>query len=375
VQELPENALAALQRSILFQPDFPKRARLTFSEFVSLSEAQRQEVQDRSLVAIQQARSVVRTIDHHIAVLAHARYAPAVPTLVELWNDCALVPVRTQVGHALLTMQLPQAAHALEALLDDYETFSRHMAIRAVFSRNPDRAYDRFEVRILQASTIDPVPAEILDLLAPHAFGRDGPIWFDGARAMLDRDIRWLDLCARFRRHAHLGSTARNVLRYAPSKARDEALARARLDEQRAPQPLPAVTTARNGTLLSRYKAGEFEAVWREIREVAAIGGEFRQEVIEVAAATIQRVAQNANLVAERLEARGWKPLSGELVGLRTQPTASDDQVIHKIEEISGALLPPSFAGFLETRRRHQLGLGLPYRGRGAQSWRWVAIG
>jgi hypothetical protein len=246
----------------------------------------------------------------------------------------------------LLTIQSLEAIDALESLLDDYDWFSRLMAIKAVFSRDPDKAYDRFEARFLQATAADPVPAEILHFLAPWSFSRDGPSWRDGARELLDRDIRWLDLCARFRRHARLGRSARDVLRYAPSQGRDEALARARLDEQRTPDPLPAVTTARNGTLLSRYKAGEFQAVWREIREVGAVGEDFRQEVIEVAVATMQRVAQNADLISGRLKAQGWKPLSGDLVGLRTQPTASDDQVIRRIEDISGALLPPSLLAF-----------------------------
>ncbi len=42
----------------------------------------------------------------------------------------------------------------------------------------------------------------------------------------------------------------------------------------------------RDGMLLKRYCAGEFDEVWREIRSYQSIDGEFRDEVMEVADAT-----------------------------------------------------------------------------------------
>jgi hypothetical protein len=74
----------------------------------------------------------------------------------------------------------------------------------------------------------------------------------------------------------------------------------------------------RDGSLLKRYCAGEFDQVWREIRSHVRIEGEFRDEVMEIAEATMRRVAQNADLITERLQAVGWPALSSEYQDLRT---------------------------------------------------------
>src|SRR6266700_1509106 len=74
----------------------------------------------------------------------------------------------------------------------------------------------------------------------------------------------------------------------------------------------------RDGSLLKRYCAGEFDQVWREIRSHVRIEGEFRDEVMEIAEATMRRVAQNADLITERLQAVGWPALSSEHQDLRT---------------------------------------------------------
>lgn len=102
----------------------------------------------------------------------------------------------------------------------------------------------------------------------------------------------------------------------------------------------------RDGTLLKRYCAGEFDQVWREIRSNASIGGEFRNEVMEVADATMRRVAHNADLLAERLQAIGWHALLAEYQGLRTPPKSSDEAVFSRIAEISGAPVPPTLLAF-----------------------------
>lgn len=102
----------------------------------------------------------------------------------------------------------------------------------------------------------------------------------------------------------------------------------------------------RDGTLLKRYRAGEFDQVWREIRTYPSIEGEFREEVMEIADATMQRVVQNADLVASRLQAIGWQVLSSQDQSLRTPPKSSDEAVFSRIVEMSGAPIPPTLLAF-----------------------------
>lgn len=103
------------------------------------------------------------------------------------------------------------------------------------------------------------------------------------------------------------------------------------------------MNTGRMGDLIGRYRSGEFEAVWREIRSQGSVDGEFRQEVMEVAEETMRRVARNADLLTERLQAEGWQALSGEL---RTPPSSDDSDVFERIEQITEGPLPPSLYAF-----------------------------
>jgi hypothetical protein len=102
----------------------------------------------------------------------------------------------------------------------------------------------------------------------------------------------------------------------------------------------------RDGSLLKRYCAGEFDQVWREVRSHVRIEGEFRDEVMEIADATMRRVAQNADLITERLQVVGWQALSSEYQDLQTPPKPSDEAVFSRILEISGAPVPPTLLAF-----------------------------
>ena len=57
----------------------------------------------------------------------------------------------------------------------------------------------------------------------------------------------------------------------------------------------------RDGTLLKRYCAGEFDQVWREIRSHASLEGELRDEVMEVARRVRTRFAALLEGIVERL--------------------------------------------------------------------------
>lgn len=101
-----------------------------------------------------------------------------------------------------------------------------------------------------------------------------------------------------------------------------------------------------NNSLLARYEAGEFETVWQEIRSHRQIEESLREEVLEVANATMQRVAFNADLIADRLRERGWHACMAEFRDLRTQPTEDDQKIFAKIEAMSGAPIPPTLLAF-----------------------------
>jgi hypothetical protein len=137
-------------------------------------------------------------------------------------------------------------------------------------------------------------------------------------------------------------ATPHEVLRVAPATDREKALREAKAAE--APPAPPRVQ--REGTLLKRYQSGEFEQVWRDIRSHERIDSGFRDEVTEVAEAAMRRVAQNADLITERLKAVGWQALSAEYHDLRTLPKSSDLEVLARIEEISGAPVPPTLLAF-----------------------------
>jgi hypothetical protein len=100
-----------------------------------------------------------------------------------------------------------------------------------------------------------------------------------------------------------------------------------------------------SGDLLARYRRGQHDEVWNELRAHEFVVGDFLDEANTVAIETMKRVAFNADLLAERLAARGWKALWGSL---RTAPQTEDAEVIERIEELTGARLPVSLRAFWE---------------------------
>jgi hypothetical protein len=98
-------------------------------------------------------------------------------------------------------------------------------------------------------------------------------------------------------------------------------------------------------SLLVRYEAGDHTGVWQELRAYKAISGAFREDALDVARATMRRVLHNADLLAERLHARGWISWSG---ALRTPPSREDFDAMEEIEATTGAPLPPSLRAFWE---------------------------
>lgn len=342
----PERLLEQLRQSELFSPEFPSRRRYTHAEWALLPEDARRAAHESASLAIQRV-STWRALENVVRALGDARYEPAIPALAELWAGCVLVPVRTAAGHALRAIASPSARAALESLIEDSDLLSVSLAVRAVFESGADAAFERFvpyfEPERLQRPGGAVIPGAVLATFCPSAYRGDTPLWTQPeAPAWFERDRRWMDLCLRLRRDDTLGEIARRALRYADRGVVQAALEQARRHEPSRPTALRSAAT---GDLVARYLRGEHEAVWHELRAHEAIAGDLREEALEVARATMRRVARAADVVATRLAERGWRSLSG---ALRTPPAAADAAVLARLAATTGAPLPPSLVAFWE---------------------------
>jgi hypothetical protein len=97
------------------------------------------------------------------------------------------------------------------------------------------------------------------------------------------------------------------------------------------------------GDLLARYRRGDHQGVWTELRAHQAIDADCRAEAVAVATETMTRIARCADLLAERLASKGWVTLTGRL---RWLPSDRDEGIAHAIEQFTGAPLPPSLRAF-----------------------------
>jgi hypothetical protein len=343
----PDEILVLLRNSALFSADLPRRA--SVSHLDAARAAERTRLLEPGIAAIR-ATSDHSNLSEHVRALGRARHAPAVPLLVELWNSCAVQPVRVEAGFALRQIGTPEARAALQDAIDDADSFSTELAIAAIFDEDPARAYERLAARFEPGRVSQPggaaVPDAVLRTFAPSSFTGVQelvPRWHDPrARHWLEDDARWLDLCASLRRDEILGDAARQALRWADPTRVKAALERVRRLE--APVARQVRSVAR-GDLLARYLRGDHEAVWWELRTAPAIDGAFREEALAVSRETMRRFGVAADRIAERLASRGWQPLSG---ALRTAPSPDDADLIARVERITHAPLPPSLRAFWE---------------------------
>lgn len=342
----PNELLRELRDAIREPPDFLKSRRIS-DEVQDAYLAEKPDARQQALLTdIERRRRALRRMQLMVEHLARVWFEQAIPALAEIWVEGALPSLSNTAAHALYEMKSDAAWDALESRIEQYDHFSRFMGIKAAFDRAPDRAFDRFEQVF---SSLEPnsqkMAEEVLWFLCPDGqMPQDGawiPTWPEPrVRAWLEADPRWLDLCARLRRHPRYGRSAREALRHVDPKKRDAALKRARAAE---PSRDPEIRTERSGDLLRRYRDGERVAVWEEIRSFERIEGAFREEVMDVARETMERVAGNADMLSERLEDHGWRAIGGRL---RIMPSAEDSGVIRRIEEISGGPVPPTLLAF-----------------------------
>ena len=237
-------------------------------------------------------------------------------------------------------------------LIEDSDHLSVFLAVAAVFDDDDVAAFDRFSRYFKSSRVAQPggamIPDTVLATFAPSSFvaGRNGeltPQWTDSrAPSWLRQDPRWVRLCVALRHDKQLGRNARSVLRYGDPDLVGPALEEAQARE--GPRVIRPTTKA-TGDLLARYFCSEHGPVWNNLRSHEALGGDLLQEAQAVAKETMTRVARNADLLCERLAALGWRPLYSEL---RTRPRAEDQEVMRRIEEITGAPLPVSLRAFWE---------------------------
>jgi hypothetical protein len=350
-RDRPGRLLRSLRESVLFSADFPRRRRLSHAEWAALGEEERGRSHDPGIAAIRRVKNAWELADI-VSELGKTKYPDAVPLLAELWANCALQPVRNAAGHALRTIGTPEARRELLGLIEDADHLSVYLAVAAVFDEDAASAFDRFSHYFDSGRVAQPggavIPNAVLATFAPSSFaaGRNGemtPRWGDSrAPTWLRQDARWVGQCVALRHDKELGHTARTVLRYADPDLVGPALEEAKARE--GPRVVRPVTRA-VGDLLARYLRGEHVPVWNELRSHEALGGDLLAEARAVGKETMSRVAYNADVLAQRLATSGWVPLYGEL---RTGPRTEDQEVMRRIEEVTGAPLPISLRTFWE---------------------------
>jgi hypothetical protein len=74
------------------------------------------------------AYRVPEDVHDQIRELGRLRYAPAVPTLTEVWEQCPDHRAMVRAGHALKAIGTPEARAVLRAAIDDHEYLAQCLA-------------------------------------------------------------------------------------------------------------------------------------------------------------------------------------------------------------------------------------------------------
>lgn len=294
----PSRLLRKLEGSELFAPDFPKRPRFTHAQWDASGDDAHQQALSAGVAAIRRVGDAKALADI-VRKIGDAKLDRAVPVFVTLWSDCAVSPVRAAAGRALRTIATAQARAALTALIEDADPtwLSVTTAVSAIFEADPSHAFECLDPYFAPERLRQPggtaIPSRVLATFAPGALrGGTEPLWSEPqAPAWFRRDPRWMDLCIRLRHNEHLGQLARDVLRYADPAQVQQALANAR---QREGPRVIAWRSAAPGDLVARYRRGEHEAVWRELRAHEAISGALREEALALARETMGRAVRRS---------------------------------------------------------------------------------
>ena len=336
--------LESLLEALAAWPDLGTRPRVSIEQWSGLTADEAKAYQEVSIAAVQRVAGG-RAVAGQIRALGQLRYAPAVPTLIGLWEHCPVHPVAVAAAHALFGIGTAEARDVLRKGIHDHDHLGRFMALKVMFTDEAS-AWDSvgylFGDEFLAAPAGQIAAAEALSFLAPRSFSRSGPEWYSHElRDLLAQDRRWLDLCVGLRDHEILGGQARQVLKYA-----DPAVTRPVLDAargERAARPRPACPPLRAGDLVARYENGDHRGVWNDLASVAHLDGPWRAEAEQVAALTMERTRRNAQSLTTALIASGW-PVSLEQALPGPAPDVEDR--LKELEQLTGSAAPPALAAY-----------------------------
>ncbi|EYF08512.1 hypothetical protein [Chondromyces apiculatus] len=163
--------------------------------------------------------------------------------------------------------------------------------------------------------------------------------------SLLRSDPGWLPIAARLVKHPRLGTFARTVLSQGDRQARDAALHAAGnpLAKPAPPAPWAPATPPR---WLDRYRAGEHEAVWRELAELPGPpAGALADEATEVARETMARARKNLTRIVAR-----FRTLEGAGVTKKAllAPDPARAASYEAITRVIGGPLPASLRAFYD---------------------------
>ena len=89
----PSRLLRKLEDSALLAPDFPKRPRFTHAQWAESGDDAQRQALSAGVAAIRRVENAT-ALAEMVRKIGDARLDRAVPTLVALWSDCAVSPVR-----------------------------------------------------------------------------------------------------------------------------------------------------------------------------------------------------------------------------------------------------------------------------------------
>ncbi|MGZ9928861.1 hypothetical protein ACXNSR_03110 [Streptomyces sp. NC-S4] len=271
--------------------------------------------------------------------LAAARHTPAVPALRELFTRRRrFLPA---VGLHLLEIGTPEALEAaasplsLEGVpINDYARLDRQTtAIDALLRAGPSRAFDvlarLFEEQVLRSGDIRSESARtVLEKLTP---------------AQAAAEPRWIERSLMAAPDRELGATARALLdRLDPGLVAEAA---ARVKKHRRKAAAGSRVKPPEGSLVSRYLAGEHERVWEELaaldrRPPKALAAQAEAVAME----TMERVRCGLAAVVERLHA-GAYPFHEKARAL-VPPPLDALRSVQRLEGLTGGPLPLSLRAF-----------------------------
>jgi hypothetical protein len=316
---------------------------LTHREHAELGEeeARRREAGVPAIKALPEFREAEALIRR----LGSAAYVPAVPVLTRLWRDCPVTPVRYAAGHALFAIGTSEAHAELQAAIERSDHLSTFLAVKSHAVTHPGYAFDHLSRYLSDDGLATPgtvnIARGILDFFQQRtAVGVGDESWHSVVPLILRKDERWVRRALELRRHRGVGWSARQLLGVLTHDELDAML-------RKYPDPPDRPTRSYSGPrdFVARYRAGDYEDVWRDLRKAGAIEEpSLRDEAMAVAIMTMERVRQNVERVTERLRTAGY-PFDDFLPSW-SPPSPDVANAIARIESAAGGPCPISLHAF-----------------------------